>query len=248
MISLITTYEQRKIFADGLIQSAISVLPPPITTLGTPPSPSSGRGGGTGGYIASSSTLKQVLINAGYVPGTFAFEMALAVGTKEGYKKGSTNRPSRNNNPGNLDGSSFRDIDPGVVLEPPAGDGSRRFAKFTTPELGAKALIEKKIRKWGNGIYPATIVNGEDNSRIDEPNKYGGARTNAEYRRIFRVPSSLKAISGRGVKLTLEQFFYIYAPPHQNNTELYITQIVNTLKTKYPTITRYSRIIDFIDR
>lgn len=235
MIALITTYEQRKIFADGLIQSAISVLPPPITTLGTPPSSPSGRGGGTGGYIAASSTLKQVLINAGYVPGTFAFEMALAIGTKEGYKKGSTTRASRNNNPGNLDGTAFRDIDPGVVLEPPGGDGRRRFAKFTTPELGAKALVEKKIRKWGNGIYPPTTVNSPSSDGI-------------AYRAKWRVPSSLNGIAGRGVKLTIEQFFYMYAPPHQNNTELYITQMVNTLKAKYPTITRYSRIIDFIDR
>jgi hypothetical protein len=205
-----------------------------------------GGGGGTGGGgnnppqnnsrpIPASASLKQVLLNAGYVEGKFVFELALAIGTKEGYRRGSTNRPSRNNNPGNLAGANFRDIDPGVTIEPPNARGEQRFAKFTTPELGAKALVEKKIKKWANGNYPGTVVNSPQQSGIN-------------YRRQWNVPSSLNGIAGRGVKLTLEQFFYIYAPPSDNNTELYITQIVNTLKRNYPTVTRFSRIIDFIDR
>jgi hypothetical protein len=194
-------------------------LTPPTTT--TP----------TGGTIVASKSLKEVLIAAGYPSGTFKHEFALVIGTKEGYVKGSSNRPSRNNNPGNLAGSNFKDIDPGVVIEPPNAKGEQIFAKFTTPELGAKALVERKIKTWGNGEYPPTQVNGKDTTY---QNKWG-------------VPASTRDIQGDNVKLTIEQFMYIYAPPNQNNTEGYITSVINALKGKYPTITRTSRIIDFIN-
>jgi hypothetical protein len=185
--------------------------------------------------IASSKSLKEVLINANYKSGTFIFELALAIGTKEGYTKGSTNRPSRNNNPGNLDGSSYKDIDPGVTIEPKNAKGEQRFAKFTTPELGVKALIERKIKSWARGNYPGTITNGS-------------SAKSTTYQTTWRVPSSLKGISGKKTNLTVEQFFYIYAPPSENNTEGYINSIIATLKKNYPNITRYSKIIDYIDK
>jgi hypothetical protein len=185
--------------------------------------------------IASSKSLKEVLSNAGYKAGTFVYELALAIGTKEGYVKNSKNRPSRNNNPGNLVGSNYKDLDPGVVLEPANSKGERRFAKFSTPELGAKALVERKIKPWARGNYPGTIVNGSS------------SKSNS-YRIQWNVPTSLKGISGRNVNLTLEQFFYIYAPPSENNTVGYINSVVATLKQRYPEVTKNTKIIDYINR
>ena len=185
--------------------------------------------------VAANKSLKEVLISAGYKSGTFVFELAAVIGTKEGYQKGSTNRPSRNNNPGNLTGVSYKDIDAGVVLEPENAKGERRFAKFSTPELGVKALVERKIKSWAKGNYPGTIVNGS-------------SKKSNEYRSTWNVPDSLKGISGKKVNITLEQFFYIYAPPSENNTEGYLTSVLATLKKTYPEIKRISKLIDYIDK
>jgi hypothetical protein len=214
-----------------IITGSISVNSQKESYTPPPPTPTTPTGPGSGTTIVASKSLKEVLIAAGYPSGTFKHEFALVIGTKEGYVKGSSNRPSRNNNPGNLAGSDFKDIDPGVVIEPPNAKGEQIFAKFTTPELGAKALVERKIKTWGNGGYPPTQVNGKDTTY---QNKWG-------------VPASTRDIQGDNVKLTIEQFMYIYAPPNQNNTEGYITSVINALKGKYPTITRTSRIIDFIN-
>jgi hypothetical protein len=185
--------------------------------------------------LPANKSLREVLISANYKPSTFLFELALAIGTKEGYTKGSKNRPSRNNNPGNLDGTSYKDIDPGVTLEPANSKGDRRFAKFTTPELGAKALIERKIKGWAKGNYPGTIVNGK-------------SKNSDTYRQQYNVPSSLKGISGQKTNLTIEQFFYIYAPPSENNTIGYIDSIVKTLIKNYPKVTKNTKIIDYINK
>jgi hypothetical protein len=185
--------------------------------------------------VASSKSLREVLIDAGYQASTFVFELALAIGSKEGYTKGSKNRPSRNNNPGNLTGTNYKDIDPGVVLEPANPKGERRFAKFTTPELGSKALVERKIKGWARGNYPGTIVNGD-------------SKSSNEYRKQWNVPNSLKGIAGKKVQLTIEQFFYIYAPPSENNTENYINSVVASLKKKYSNVTKTTRIIDYINK
>jgi hypothetical protein len=185
--------------------------------------------------VAANKSLKEVLINAGYKSGTFVFELAAVIGTKEGYQKGSKNRPSRNNNPGNLTGTSYKDIDAGVVLEPANSKGERRFAKFSTPELGAEALVERKIKSWARGNYPGTIVNG-------------ASKKSNEYRETWNVPDSLKGIAGKKVNITLEQFFYIYAPPSENNTEGYLSSVLSTLKKTYSEITKNSKLIDYINR
>jgi hypothetical protein len=187
--------------------------------------------------VAANKSLREVLLSAGYKSGTFVFELAAVIGTKEGYQKGSTNRPSRNNNPGNLTGTSYTDIDANVVLEPKNAKGERRFAKFSTPELGAKALVERKIKSWANGNYPGTIVNA--------PSKSKDAN---EYRSTWKVPNSLVDLSGKKVNITIEQFFYIYAPPSENNTEGYISSVLATLKKTYPEIKKTSRLIDYINK
>jgi hypothetical protein len=184
------------------------------------------------GDISNNPGLETVLNSAGYTPGTFSFEFALVIGTKEGYKANSNNRPSRNNNPGNLDfQSSFTSIDSGVALEgPPQNGTAARFAKFSTPELGAKALIEYKIKKWANGNYPGTKTNGND----------------TVWQNTYNVPNAVRGIAKNNVKMTIEQFIYTYAPPNDNNTEVYITQVVDKLKQNYPNITRYDKIIDYL--
>jgi hypothetical protein len=187
-------------------------------------------------FTPQSKTLEQVLLNTGYAKGTFKYELAYQIGKKEGFKQNSTNRPSRNNNPGNLVyAQSFKSIDPNVVLEPPNPKKERRFAKFSTPELGVRALVENKIVLWANGGYPATIVNGSSQKAQN-------------YRATYKVPASLNGIAGKQVKMTLEQFMYTYAPPSENNTEGYINNIVNSMKQKYSNFSRFSKLIDFLNK
>jgi hypothetical protein len=199
--------------------------------------------------LSDNKGLREVLLNAGYKSGTFVFELALAVGNKEGYIKGSSTRATRNNNPGNLAGSNFKSIDPGVTIEPPNPKGEQVFAKFTTPELGAKALVEKKIKPWANGNYTSTVVNASDNEVLpkNEQLKYG-VKTAKEWRTKYKVPNSLAGIAGKKVKITIEQFFYIYAPPSENDTIGYIEDVVNALKKTYPNVTKYTIILDYIDK
>jgi hypothetical protein len=156
--------------------------------------------------IAGSTQLKQVLLNAGYVAGTPEYEFALAIGTNEGWDNtanaGRGTRAYRNNNPGNLNyQASFTSIDPNVTLE--EGENPR-FAHFTTAELGAKALVETKIKRWASGNMPVTSGN---TTLIPRREKWQ-----------------------RGTPPTLAQFIYTYAPPSDgNNTERYIAGLVASL-------------------
>jgi hypothetical protein len=179
--------------------------------------------------------LKEILKSAGYNENSFIFQLALFIGTQEGYRKNSPNSaPVRNNNPGNLDFSfNFRTLDPGVVRDPLY---TRRFAKFSTPELGAKALVEYKIKRWSNGNYPSTIVNG---SNIKSK----------QYQNTWNVPLSVRDTAGKKVPLNLVQFIYIYAPPSDNNnTEGYINRLETSIKNIYPTFNKNSPLINWINR
>lgn len=173
-----------------------------------------------GAPLKGNPLLKNVLQQAGYKPGTFVFEMALIIGTKEGWlpkvNGGIGSRAYRNNNPGNLDYSnSLKNIDPKVIIEP-----GGRFARFSTAELGAKALIENKIKRWGNGNMPITTGNQTLISPLSRWKK--------------------------GTPPTLEQFMYTYAPPNENNTELYIQNVLTSLQKNYPKLTRNSLIKTFL--
>ena len=162
----------------------------------------------TGVALKGSDDLSKIIINAGYAKDTSLYSLALAIGTKEGWSSkangGAGSRNYRNNNPGNLDYSnSLKSIDPQVVLENNPY-GVSRFAKFSTPELGVKALVENKIKKWANGNMPVTA----GNTSLAKPSE--------KYK--------------KGSAPTIAQFFYTYAPPNENQTELYIAQIISSIK------------------
>jgi len=170
--------------------------------------------------VKGSSLLKTVLQRAGYKPGTFEYEFALVIGTKEGWlpnaNGGKGSRSYRNNNPGNLDYSeSLKQIDPKVIIEP-----GGRFARFSTAELGATALVEKKIKKWSKGKMPITAGN---QNLITKDRKY-------------------KA----GTPPTIEQFMYTYAPPNENDTEGYIGSVVASLQKNYPKVTKITKPNDYL--
>jgi hypothetical protein len=172
--------------------------------------------------IKGSDDLSKIIINAGYAKDTPLYNLALTIGTKEGWSSrvngGVGSRNYRNNNPGNLDYSnSLKSIDPKVTLENNPY-GKNRFAKFSTPELGVKALIENKIKNWAKGNMPITAGN------------------------TYLAKSSEKYKSGKPP--TIAQFFYTYAPPNENNTELYISQIINSIKK--PGVSRDTLVINLI--
>lgn len=164
--------------------------------------------------VKGNPLLKEVLKNAGYQPGTASYELALTIGTKEGWNPnangGIGSRSYRNNNPGNLDlGPLARSIDPNVTLENNPY-GPNRFAAFSTAELGAKALVEIKIKRWAEGDMPPTAGN---QSLLE------------------------KAIGKRWKKPTppsFREFMYTYAPPNENNTEGYLATVVSNLSNAFP--------------
>ena len=178
--------------------------------------------------VKGNPLLKEVLKSAGYQPGTATYELALTIGTKEGWNPnangGVGSRSYRNNNPGNLDfGPLAKAIDPNATLENNPY-GSNRFAAFTTAELGAKALVEAKIKRWAGGNMPPTAGNG----------------------------SLLEQATGRrwknGTPPTFREFMYTYAPPNENNTEGYLSTVVSNLNSAFPQagVTADSTIIDII--
>jgi hypothetical protein len=186
------------------------------------------RGTGNSNAIRGNANLRQVLISAGYVEGTAAYQFAYSIGTKEGWNAdangGIGTRSFRNNNPGNLDYSdSLRLIDPGVKLENNPY-GPDRFAHFTTAELGAKALVETKIKNWANGRMP--ITSGNQNIIVN----YKGGKKYV-----------------KGTNPTIAQFFFTYAPPTDgNNTEKYITDVIRDLSKIKPGINRNTLVKDIL--
>jgi len=103
--------------------------------------------------------LDSVISCSGYGPNTSEFKLAKIIANKEGWvknmNKGRGSRSYRNNNPGNLDYyDGLKSIDSKVTKETKLDGSAGRFAKFSSPCLGAKALIEEKIVKWSNGGMP----------------------------------------------------------------------------------------------
>jgi hypothetical protein len=149
--------------------------------------------------------LQSVIACSGYGAGTPEFKLAIIMATKEGWIKdsnqGKGSRSYRNNNPGNLDYYDGLKLIDSKVKKGTKLDGSiDRFAKFSSPCLGAKALIEEKILKWSRGNMPV----------------YGSA---PGYR-AGKIP-------------TLKQFVYTYAPPKENDSDMYIDFIKNSLGDCY---------------
>jgi hypothetical protein len=176
-------------------------------------------GSGNSNAIRSNSNLSQIIIKAGYAEGTAEYRFAYAIGTKEGWNPndngGVGSRSFRNNNPGNIDYSSnLVKIDPKVTLENNPY-GSSRFAHFTTAELGVKALVENKIKRWAGGNMPIT----EGNQTLIVSSKGG-----SKYK--------------KGTNPTIAQFFFTYAPPNENNTEKYITDVIADLNKSKKGINR----------
>lgn len=143
--------------------------------------------------------LPYLIEKAGYPKGSIEHTIASFIGKKEGWFPGS--RSFRNNNPGNLAGKNFTDIDPLVELEK-AG----LYAKFSNPILGIKALVEKKIKNWSKGNMP---VNPSNQKMIVQK------RAGKPYE--------------QGKPPTVAQFFYTYAPPSENDTEKYIKDFIYSL-------------------
>ncbi len=164
--------------------------------------------------VKGNPLLKEVLKNAEYNPGTASYELALAIGTKEGWNPndngGVGSRSYRNNNPGNLDfGTLAQTIDPGAAKEDNQY-GTNRFAVFSTAELGAKALVETKIKRWSKGKMPITSGNQSLLANV----------TGKTYK--------------KGSPPSFREFLYTYAPPNENNTEGYLNTVVNNLNNAFP--------------
>jgi len=174
------------------------------------------------------NNLEEVIAASGYAKGTPCYEIAKIIATKEGWvataNKGKGSRSYRNNNPGNLDyQADFKTIDPKVIVETMLDGTKGRYAEFSEPGFGAKALIDKKIIKWANGGMPIT----------------GGNST-----LIVNSKRGEKYIKGE--KPTVAQFFYTYAPPNENKTEEYIKGFIDSIKKTKPNTTRETKVSDLL--
>ena len=173
------------------------------------------------------NNIDAILSASGYLSGSAPFEIAKIITKKEGWSatpnNGKGTRSYRNNNPGNLDGTDFKDIDPQVTLETMLDGTKVRYAKFSKPELGAKALIQKKIIKWANGGMPTTRGNQD-----------------------LIVSSKGGKLYVKGAKPTVAQFFYTYAPPNENDTEGYIKGFITAIKKIKSTTTRDTLVADIL--
>ena len=163
------------------------------------------------------TSLTSVLDETGYVRTSAEYILAKIIGTKEGWvanaNAGKGSRSYRNNNPGNLMyQDSFKTIDRKVVQET-----NGKFAKFSSPVLGAKALIVMKIKKWASGGMPSTSTN------------------------LNMKPKYVK-----GEKPTIKQFMYTYAPPSENNTENYIKTVIDGVKSTYPKVSSSTKVYDIL--
>lgn len=163
------------------------------------------------------TNLTSVLDQTGYAKTSAEYILAKIIGTQEGWvataNAGKGSRAYRNNNPGNLMyQDSFTTIDPKVVQEPKG-----KYAKFSSPVLGAKALIDMKIKKWAGGDMPSTSTN------------------------LNMTPKYVK-----GEKPTIKQFMYTYAPPSENNTENYIKTIIDGVKSTYPKVSSSTKVYDIL--
>jgi len=177
-------------------------------------------------------SLEEILNALGYETGDPIFEIALAISTHEGWlpnvNDGVGSRSYRNNNPGNLNMSGrFKQYDSDVQLEDNPYGGNR-FASFSTPIKGMRALIEGKIKKWARGDMPVTSGN---QSILDE---YTGSRWTD------------------GTPPTIRQFFFTYAPPTDNNdTTGYINGVVDDLQEALEggeTIGSNTKVITILNR
>jgi hypothetical protein len=84
--------------------------------------------------------LNEVISCSGYGKDTPEFKFAKIIATKEGWVK-------------NLN-DGLKSIDSNVQREKKSDGKEGRFAKFSSPCLGSKALIEDKIKKWSKGFMP----------------------------------------------------------------------------------------------
>jgi len=173
------------------------------------------------------NNIDSVIAASGYAVGSAPFEIAKIIANKEGWDPkpngGKGTRSYRNNNPGNLDGTDFKDIDPAVKVETKLDGTPGRYAAFSKPELGAKALIEKKIIKWANGGMPPTAGN-----------------------QTLIVSSKGGKKYVKGAKPTIAQFFYTYAPPNENDTEGYIKGFIAAAKKIKADVTRDTLVADLL--
>jgi hypothetical protein len=177
--------------------------------------------------VKGDPSLRQVILNAGYAENSAEFAFAFAIGTKEGWlvnaNGGIGSRSYRNNNPGNLDYSrNLQIVAPGVTLEKNPYGKKNRFALFPTAELGAKALVETKIKRWANGNMIITPGNQE---------------------LIAKNRGGIKYKSGTSP--TIAQFVYTYAPPNENDTERYIRDLLKDVTKLDPNVTRTTPLNKF---
>jgi len=228
------------------------IPPPPVVV--TPSNPLKSP---TPSPVTGNQKMKELLNSIGYTEG-FVYELALAIGTKEGYGHPG-NIPTDQNNPGDILYSSEA-----KALDPGAKSGRGGFAVFSTPQIGAKALIELFIKKWANGGYPLTLIStpntdaklsSADITLLMAPKKYQdlvdpsvNITTPKDYWKRYGVPSSVQGIFGKKLKITLEQFIYIYGPPHENWTKYYLDSVVLSIKKKYPEVTKDTIIFNYLNK
>jgi hypothetical protein len=133
--------------------------------------------------------------------------MKLQTSQEGSWKPGTLNYD--NNNPGNmLPDDLLRKIDPNLTVTPRS-----KYAKFSTPELGFTAYVNKILR-WSKGGMPAY----DASTKMVVNPQYNKGRKHTAY--------------VKGQVPTLAQFIYQWAPPNENDSEAYIDFILKAFPGK----------------
>ncbi len=184
------------------------------------------------------TSLSSILLAIGEKPGTFTYEWALKQTTTEGWVKNHVETdltPSgfigsasyRNNNPGNLQYyNDLKSIDPKVKIENWKG----------LTDLGPKAENRKFFAQFSTPYLGMKAL-------IDKIKRWakGG---------MPPTSSNIKLGWKENNPPTLKEYLYTYAPPHENNSNLYLNGLIEEIKLKLKdnTINANTLVIDLIKK
>lgn len=150
--------------------AALQFLQSYIPGIGSSP------GGMSGSVVTASPTATVSSLDDNNLAGVIA-----AMAAREGFGADPNNRPTRNNNPGDIKvpaggiaQAQQQYGDPGATIDPvPATDGGQ-FIKFSTPEAGFRAMgtllqsptyanlsLDAAMKKWSGNGYGAEIFGGQ---------------------------------------------------------------------------------------
>ncbi len=203
-MKLITTYEERKIFLDGIINDAVSSLPSPLTGIGTPPALSlnttqslSLNTSTTSGYPSSTSVVVNGLPTVNRAPAGSQLEKNMKAAAQEHY-----------------------------IAQPPTPGQCGGYTYRMAFRLAEKCRGADKVRGLGtlggNNAYSSTLRNHLDGLGLYESVSSSPLLANAPKDTVIRYVDSISNICNYGDVLI---YYATPEPKNENGHPRYHAQI-----------------------